>query len=120
MKQSLMVLLMAAYLAVACFPTTGIAATGQPPVGSPAPESELADQTGQLHSLEDCRSQWVVLYFYPRDETPGCIARAAEFRDNAFAFAALNAQIPGVSLHDIASHTACRQTLTPLSIARGL
>jgi len=64
----------------------------------------LADQTGQLHSLEDYREQWVVLYFYPKDETPGCTTEACEFRDNIFAFRDLNAQILGVSLDDVDSH----------------
>lgn len=73
-------------------------------VGAPAPEFELADQTGQLHSLEDYRNRWVVLYFYPKDETPGCTTQACEFRDNIFAFRDLNAQILGVSLDDVESH----------------
>ena len=82
----------------------GGTASDQPIVGSKAPEFELADQTGQLHSLEDYRSQWVVLYFYPKDETPGCTKEACEFRDNIFAFRDLNAQILGVSLDDVESH----------------
>ena len=73
-------------------------------VGHPAPEFELPDQTGQLHSLEDYRDQWVVLYFYPKDETPGCTTEACEFRDNIFAFRELNAQILGVSMDDVESH----------------
>ena len=73
-------------------------------IGSPAPEFELSDQEGQLHSLEDYRDQWVVLYFYPKDETPGCTTEACEFRDNIFAFRKLNAQILGVSLDDVESH----------------
>lgn len=73
-------------------------------VGNPAPEFELSDQDGRLHSLEDYRDQWVVLYFYPKDQTPGCTTEACEFRDNIFAFRDLNAQIIGVSLDDAASH----------------
>lgn len=73
-------------------------------VGEPAPEFELADQNGQLHSLEDYRDQWVVLYFYPKDGTPGCTTEACEFRDNIFAFKKINAQILGVSLDDVESH----------------
>ena len=72
--------------------------------GDPAPEFELFDQKGELHSLEDYRNQWVVLYFYPKDETPGCTTEACEFRDNIFAFRDLNAQILGVSLDDVESH----------------
>ena len=73
-------------------------------VGDPAPEFELPDQTGQLHSLEDYRDRWVVLYFYPKDGTPGCTTEACEFRDNIFAFKEINAQILGVSMDDVESH----------------
>ena len=81
------------------------ALAAQPTVGR-APEFELPDQDGQLHSLEDYRDQWVVLYFYPKDETPGCTTEACEFRDDIFAFRELNAQILGVSLDDVESHKA--------------
>lgn len=81
-------------------------ANGQeaPTVGTLAPEFELPDQTGQLHSLEDYRDHWVVLYFYPKDETPGCTTEACEFRDDIFEFRELNAQILGVSFDDVESH----------------
>jgi peroxiredoxin Q/BCP len=79
-------------------------ASGQAEVGHPAPEFELPDQTGQLHSLEDYRDQWVVLYFYPKDQTPGCTTQACEFRDDIFEFKKANAQILGVSLDDVESH----------------
>jgi peroxiredoxin Q/BCP len=72
--------------------------------GQPAPDFELPDQTGQLHSIEDYRGQWVALYFYPKDDTPGCTTEACEFRDNIFAFRDLSCQILGVSLDDEASH----------------
>lgn len=75
-------------------------------IGAPAPEFELPDQTGQLHSLEDYRGQWIVLYFYPKDETPGCTTEACAFRDNIFEFEQLNAQILGVSFDDVSSHKA--------------
>ena len=73
-------------------------------IGAPAPEFELSDQTGQLHSLEDYRDQWVVLYFYPKDGTPGCTTEACEFRDNIFEFRQINVQILGVSFDDVKSH----------------
>ena len=73
-------------------------------VGDPAPDFELRDQDGQLHSIEDYRGQWVALYFYPKDGTPGCTTEACEFRDNIFAFRALDCQILGVSLDDEESH----------------
>ena len=75
-------------------------------IGTTAPEFELSDQNGELHSLEDYRGQWVVLYFYPKDDTPGCTTEACEFRDNIFAYKKLNAQILGVSLDDVDSHKA--------------
>lgn len=73
-------------------------------IGDPAPDFELMDQGGQLHSIEDYRGQWVALYFYPKDDTPGCTTEACEFRDNIFAFKNLDCQILGVSLDDVDSH----------------
>lgn len=74
--------------------------------GAPAPGFELRDQDGQLHSLEDYRDKWVTVYFYPKDDTPGCTTEACEFRDEIFAFKELDCQILGVSLDDTASHRA--------------
>ncbi len=92
-------------MALALCALSHAASAADPPViGQPAPEFELFDQNGQLHSLEDYRDQWVVLYFYPKDETPGCTTEACEFRDNIFAFKKINAQILGVSLDDVESH----------------
>ena len=93
----------AAAVIVLGFTSIGIA-NDSVTVGEQAPEFELSDQEGQLHSLEDYRDQWVVLYFYPKDDTPGCTTEACEFRDNIFAFKDLNAQILGVSLDDVESH----------------
>ena len=91
----------------AVFGFTSIGMASDPvTTGDPAPEFELSDQNGQLHSLEDYRDRWVVLYFYPKDETPGCTTEACEFRDNIFAYRELNAQILGVSLDDAESHKA--------------
>ena len=73
-------------------------------MGDPAPDFELKDQGGQLHSIEDYRGKWVALYFYPKDDTPGCTTEACEFRDNIYAFKNLNCQILGVSLDDVDSH----------------
>lgn len=108
MKSSLRQRLVAASLALLASLGLGLqaGASDQPAVGQPAPEFELPDQDGQLHSLEDYRDSWVVLYFYPKDETPGCTTEACEFRDNIFAFQKLNAQILGVSLDDVESHKA--------------
>jgi peroxiredoxin Q/BCP len=72
--------------------------------GDAAPDFELVDQDGQLHSIEDYRGQWIALYFYPKDDTPGCTTEACEFRDNIFAFKDANCQILGISLDDVGSH----------------
>jgi peroxiredoxin Q/BCP len=80
------------------------AAAEQLGAGDPAPDSELLDQSGDIHTLEDYRDQWVVLYFYPKDDTPDCTTEACEFRDNIFAFKERNCQILGVSLDDEESH----------------
>ena len=74
--------------------------------GEPAPGFELTDQNGQLHSLEDYRDKWVAVYFYPKDDTPGCTTEACEFRDEIFAFKELGCQVLGVSLDDEVSHKA--------------
>jgi len=75
-----------------------------PEVGSPAPAFRLQDQAGAWHELKDYRGKWVVLYFYPKDDTPGCTTQACEFRDNIFAFNKLGAVILGISVDDVASH----------------
>jgi len=73
-------------------------------VGEPAPDFRLQDQKGEWHSIEQHRGQWIALYFYPKDDTPGCTKEACAFRDNIFAFDELNALILGISLDDVNSH----------------
>jgi peroxiredoxin Q/BCP len=83
----------------------GAALAAEPPaVGSPAPAFRLQDQTGAWHALSDYKGKWVVLYFYPKDNTPGCTTQACEFRDNIFAYREMGAVILGVSVDDVASH----------------
>ncbi len=89
---------------VFCFVGIPVASAGPVNVGDAAPGFELMDQNGETHSLEDYRDKWVALYFYPKDDTPGCTTEACEFRDNIFAFKDLNCQIIGVSLDDFNSH----------------
>ena len=74
-------------------------------VGTAAPEFELEDQNGDVHRLADYRGRWVVLYFYPKDDTPGCTKEACGFRDNLDALGELNAAVLGVSADDRASHS---------------
>jgi peroxiredoxin Q/BCP len=77
-----------------------------PPEGAVAPGFRLQDQNNQWHQLEDYRGQWLVLFFYPKADTPGCTTEACEFRDNIFAFEDLGAAVVGVSLDDVASQEA--------------
>lgn len=83
-----------------------IPAMAGPAVGEAAPPFRLQDQKGGWHSLEQYGGKWVVLYFYPKDDTPGCTTEACAFRDNIFAFEDIGAVILGVSLDDVASHEA--------------
>ena len=94
----------AALACAALFLSTPALADDSPAVGSTAPTFKLQDQSGKWHSLADYRGQWVVLYFYPKDNTPGCTTQACEFRDNIFAYRELNAVILGISVDDVASH----------------
>ena len=91
-------------LAVVLAAWLGVALADQPALGSAAPEFKLQDQNGKWHSLADYRGKWVTLYFYPKDQTPGCTTQACEFRDNIFAFRDANAAILGVSVDDVKSH----------------
>jgi peroxiredoxin Q/BCP len=75
-----------------------------PALGAPAPELKLQDQNGKWHDLKDYRGKWVALYFYPKDQTPGCTTQACDFRDNIFAFREAGAVILGVSVDDVDSH----------------
>jgi len=68
-----------------------------PRVGDDAPDFTLPDETGTQHRLSDQRGRWVVLYFYPKDDTPGCTAEACEFRDANDEILARNAVVWGVS-----------------------
>jgi peroxiredoxin Q/BCP len=71
--------------------------------GQPAPPFALNDQEGRLHRLSDYAGRPVVLYFYPKDDTPGCTAEACSFRDNLPRFAGSKAAVLGVSILDAES-----------------
>jgi peroxiredoxin Q/BCP len=76
----------------------------QPAVGSQAPGFNLQDQNGDWHKLEDYSGQWLAVYFYPKDDTPGCTTEACSFRDNIYAFKAIGANVVGISVDDVDSH----------------
>ena len=80
------------------------AASKLPNVGDLAPSFSLVDQSGQIKRLEDYSGKWVVLYFYPKDDTPGCTKEACSFRDDLKKLEKLGAQIIGVSVDDADSH----------------
>lgn len=90
----------AAALLAAAITTLALAA---PMAGDDAPDFRLQDQNNQWHTLGDYSGRWLVLYFYPKADTPGCTTEACEFRDNIFAFDEIGAAIVGVSLDDVAS-----------------
>ena len=85
---------------------TVIAASNLPNVGEVAPAFKLADQAGKLRSSDDFRGKWLVLYFYPRDDTPGCTEQACTFRDDMHKLTALGAEVVGISVDDSMSHAA--------------
>ena len=73
-------------------------------VGEPAPDFALSDATGRTVKLSDFRGRKVVLYFYPRDNTPGCTKEACDFRDNHARFADAGAVVIGISPDSAKSH----------------
>lgn len=73
-------------------------------IGAQAPAFALPDQHGQLHTLEKYRGRWLVLYFYPRDDTPGCTKEACQFRDAYQPLNAMHAEVIGISVDDAQSH----------------
>jgi thioredoxin-dependent peroxiredoxin len=75
-----------------------------PAVGSDAPDFELKADDGNTVRLSDLRGQRVVLYFYPKDDTPGCTTQACGFRDNYVEIQEKNALVLGISPDDVASH----------------
>ena len=94
-----------AILSAAAFLLAATAAHADAPmVGDAAPDFELADQNGKLHTLEDYRDEYVALYFYPKDDTPGCTTEACEFRDDIFKYRRMGCRVLGVSLDDAESH----------------
>ncbi|MDF1522578.1 MAG: peroxiredoxin [Trueperaceae bacterium] len=73
-------------------------------VGQVAPPFSLVDQGGTVRSLADTGGKWLVLYFYPKDDTPGCTKEACAFRDGLPRFEGLDAVVWGVSANDAKDH----------------
>ena len=73
-------------------------------VGDKAPAFELPDQNGVARSLAEYKGKWILLYFYPKDDTPGCTKEACSIRDNFPNFKKLKAVVFGISANSVKSH----------------
>jgi peroxiredoxin Q/BCP len=73
-------------------------------IGTRAPNFTLPDQEGKDHSLSDYLGKWILLYFYPKDDTPGCTIEACTIRDQFKDFKKIGAIVLGVSTDSVASH----------------
>ena len=74
-------------------------------IGDPAPEFTLPDQAGNPVSLKDLRGQRVIIYFYPKDDTPGCTKEACNFRDQWAIYEANSIRVLGISKDNAKSHS---------------
>jgi len=74
--------------------------------GDLVPDFSLKDQNGAVFKFSDAKGQAMVIYFYPKDDTPGCTKEACKFRDEFEVFSDLNARVIGISSDDVASHKA--------------
>jgi thioredoxin-dependent peroxiredoxin len=84
----------------------GAAKAGDLHIGAVAPDFRLSDQHGRMHRLSDYQGRWVVLYFYPKNDTPGCTEEACRFRDDIAYFNTIGARVFGVSVDSVESHAA--------------
>jgi len=73
-------------------------------VGDKAPEFSLLDNENKQHTLSDYQGKWLILFFYPKDNTPGCTVEACQFRDNYADILAIDTKILGISTDKIDSH----------------
>lgn len=98
------VLLVIVVLAVAVFVPKLLSRSRTPAEGSMAPDFALPSQEGSTVSLKDYRGKWIVLYFYPKDQTPGCSREAHNFQLDQPKYAERNAVVLGVSVDSVDSH----------------
>ena len=73
-------------------------------IGDRLPDFNLEDQDGEQRSSASVQGRWLVLFFYPKDDTPGCTTEACNFRDDIMAFRKMGVTILGVSTDDVESH----------------
>lgn len=102
MKHWILFIVVAAVLMFLMVRASRAAEVPQP--GQVAPDFNLLDQSGKPHRLADYQGKWLVLYFYPKDDTPGCTKQACAFRDDIFTLRKLGAEVVGVSVDDTTSH----------------
>ena len=100
-----LLLLLAALVSVFFVFSSRAQAAETPKPGDTAPDFRLIDQNGQFKKLSDFAGSWVVLYFYPKDDTPGCTKEACAFRDDLTSLEKLGAKVVGISVDDSDSHT---------------
>jgi thioredoxin-dependent peroxiredoxin len=84
---------------------------GMPVEGDEAPDFSLPDETGTMRTLSSARGRWLVLYFYPKDDSPGCATESCEFRDAHRRYTDAGAEVWGVSILGSASKAAFKQKL---------
>lgn len=87
----------------------GVAQAAALETGQAAPTFTLPDQDGKSRQLADWRGKWLVLYFYPKNDTPGCTTEACNFRDDWLLLQELGAAVVGVSVDTSAAHAAFAQ-----------
>ena len=92
------------FIIVALLLPFSFATLAQIEVGSKAPNFNLSDQNSIQHQLSDYEGSWVILYFYPKDDTPGCTTQACDFRDAVKRIIASKSNVFGVSLDSVESH----------------
>ena len=105
MRRLLILLAMAGLVGLAAVPAlAGTGKQGDPQVGQVAPVFRLQDQNGHWRSPADYHGHWLVLYFYPKDFTPGCTTEVCTFRDEVIKLRQAGADVVGVSLDNVKSH----------------
>ena len=92
------------FIFVALILPISLASLAQIKIGSKAPNFTLSDQNSIQHQLSDYEGSWVILYFYPKDDTPGCTTQACDFRDAVKRIIASKSNVFGVSLDSVESH----------------
>src|ERR1700749_4539116 len=104
MKYLLILVVLICVAAAAVWASNRTSASSAPVAGSGAPDFTLPSQDATPVSLHDYRGKWVVLYFYPKDNTHGCTIEAHNFQRDIAKYDALNAVVLGVSLDTVEGH----------------